>query len=78
VITISPLASPARTKLPWSTRRRPTRPATGAVIFVYESCSFALSIWLRSTRTAPSYWRTSETWVSTCCLAIESCLKSVR
>ena len=32
VITTRPLASPARTMLPRSTWRRPTRPATGAVM----------------------------------------------
>ena len=52
--------------LPGSTWRRPTRPVIGAVIRACVSCSFALSIPPWSASTAASYWRTSDSWVSTC------------
>ena len=47
-MTTMPFVSDAWTMLPTSTWRRPMRPPTGAVIFVYDSCSFALSTLPRS------------------------------
>ncbi len=73
VMTTMPVVSDVWTMLPGSTWRRPTRPDTGAVMRVYDSCTRALSALPWSSLTVPSYWRTSEACVSTCCLAMESC-----
>jgi hypothetical protein len=54
------------------------RPATGAAMRVYDSCSLALSTWAWSIFTVPSSCFTSEACWSTCCDAIESWLRSVR
>ncbi|CFP63006.1 Uncharacterised protein [Bordetella pertussis] len=74
VITTRPLASPLEIRLPWSTWRRPSRPAMGAVMREKSSCSRALSTAARSLLMVPSYWRTSAACVSSCWRAIESCL----
>ncbi len=59
VIETMPLASPGDTTLPRSACFSPARPAIGAVIRVYESCSRALSSAPRSAATVPSSWCTS-------------------
>ncbi len=78
VITAMPLGSEPCTMLPGSTSLSPTRPATGAVMRVYESCSFALSTCAWSIFTVPSSCFTGDACWSTCWGAIESWASSVR
>ncbi|MCY1423032.1 hypothetical protein D9M71_387360 [compost metagenome] len=72
VITTSGVVSPEVTRLPTSTWRRPRRPEIGARIWVNSRLSFASSTWPWLVRRVPWYWRTSASWVSRVCLAMES------
>jgi hypothetical protein len=60
-----------------STWRRPARPSIGEVMRQYASCTRVLSINPWSFSTAPSYWRTSDAWVSSCCRGTASLVTSV-
>ena len=67
VMVARPPASVARTMLPASTSRRPTRPEVGAVMRLYTRLSLALSTAAWSALRAASYWVTAAFWVSSCC-----------